>query len=118
MEKNKKQKCVWCNDCGGGSIYKAGWGHKKGARHDVISLKDAGKYDEALREFLFIKRGGKPTQEALVSQKQQAEAGKSRAVPEPALYAFDFGKHKRKSIANLYTSGQKQLAEYIPWLFA
>jgi hypothetical protein len=45
----KKLRWVWCQDCGGGTIMKSGWGHKAKTTHNVTSLKDAGKYDEALR---------------------------------------------------------------------
>ena len=49
----RKLRWVWCKICGGGSICNVGWGHKKQQGHEVISLKDVGKLDEATREFLF-----------------------------------------------------------------
>ena len=55
----KKMRWVWCGKCGGGSINKVGWGHKKVHGDSVMSLKAAGKLEEAQREFLFIQRGGK-----------------------------------------------------------
>ena len=40
-----KLKWVWCYDCAGGSISKVGWAHKNRAKHNVESLKKAGKVD-------------------------------------------------------------------------
>ena len=58
-EQWKKLRWVWCVKCGGGSINKVGWGHRKVHGEFVMSLKDTGQLEEAQREFLFIRRGGK-----------------------------------------------------------
>ena len=65
----KKKKWVWCHDCGGGSINKAGWTHKELANHNVASLKDAGKIVQAQQEFLFLDRYGAEAKSALVHAK-------------------------------------------------
>ena len=98
-EEDKWKKCrwVWCNDCGGGSINKIGWGHKKKSGHDVVSLKAAGKLDEAKREFLFLARGGVPAQEAIAREKRVVEAGKTRAgdtAQEDAVYQLELASGK------------------------
>ena len=82
-QKYKKLKWAWCKDCGGGSICKVGWAHKNRANHDVCSLKDAGKVDDAIKEFLFIHRGGRAAQEALTKAKRQNEAGQIRSNAPP-----------------------------------
>ncbi|CAE8616571.1 unnamed protein product, partial [Polarella glacialis] len=122
-EDAKWRKCrwVWCKDCGGGSVCKVGWGHKKKAGHELVSLKDAGKLDEAKREFLFVQRGGNPAQEALTKAKKLSEAGKTRSsdlVEAPAQYLLDFGKYKGKSISAMLNSDDEKRKDYIPWLFA
>jgi hypothetical protein len=115
-----KLKWVWRMDCEGGSISKSGWSHKSRLRHDCISLKEAGKVDEAMMEFLFTIRGGAAAAKALVQQKQQAEAGQGRellpsAPPEPV---FEFGSHRGRKLKDMLTSEVSKDWEYIPWLFA
>ena len=115
----KKLQWVWCHDCAGGSICKNGWGHKNKMDHNVCSLKDAGKVDDAVREFLFVKRGGRRAQVALTAQKQRAEAGRTRSsIVVPDVYKLDFGQHKGVTLASLFSSEKDGVKDYIPWLFA
>ena len=88
---------VWCMVCGGGSISKSGWSHKTRTAHACVSLKDVGKVDEAKREFLFIRRGGKAAAQVVAKQKQVSEAGQGHPglPPPPPEPALKFGKHKR-----------------------
>jgi len=110
---------VWCHDCAGGSISKVGWGHKNKAQHNVVSLKDAGKVDDAIREFLFVSRGGRAAQMALAEEKQRAEAGQTRAsAGAPEVYKLDFGIYKGRTIASMFGDGQQKAKDYIPWCFA
>ena len=122
-------KWVWCKDCGGGSICKIGWAHKNRAHHDVCSLKDAGKVDVAMKEFLFVHRGGKAAQEALIKEKSQKEAGQTRTgAPQADVYKLAFGKFKGQTIASMYTASvadcrkfnatSDSMIDYIPWLWA
>lgn len=120
-EKLRWGKCgwVWCRTCGGGSISKSGWSHKTRTQHDVVSLKNAGKEEEALREFIFITRGGKLAQQAVASQKRAQQKGKrADGVPTPVAYALDFGKHKGDTIPEVLDSSEEKIRDYIPWLFA
>ena len=74
-ERRWKNCCwVWCWTCGGGTIKKIGWGHKK-TGHDVVSLKTAGKLEEAKAEWLFIARGGDVARRAVKESRKRAEAG-------------------------------------------
>lgn len=115
----KKLKWVFCRDCGGGSICKSGWAHKTRTGHDVVSLKEAGKCDEALQEFLWVFRGGKPAQEQLVKEKQISEAGQANPSGQaPIAHKLDFGKHRGSGFAELFNSGDDRKSDYIPWLFA
>jgi hypothetical protein len=119
LQRWKKLRWVWCNDCGGGAICKAGWAHKTRTGHDVVSLKTAKKSDEALREFLWESRGGKAARQELVKQKQVSEAGKARSSSEALQpYKLDFGKHKGRGLAELFNSEDGRRSDYIPWLFA
>ena len=98
----KKLRWVWCGKCGGGSINKVGWGHKEVHGEFVMSLKDAGKLEEAQREFLFIRRGGKAAQAVVTRDKQLVEdsqcgnglpaSSAEAGTAEP--YKLDFGKYK------------------------
>lgn len=122
----KKLRWVWCGKCGGGSINKVGWGHKKVHGEFVMSLKAAGKFEEAEREFLFIRRGGKVAQAVVTHDKQLVEdsqcgnglpaSSAEAGAPEP--YKLDFGKYKGSTIADLCNSEDQAKSGYIPWLFA
>ena len=125
-EQWKKLRWVWCVKCGGGTINKVGWGHRKVHCEFVMSLKDAGKLEEAQREFLFIRRGGKVAQAVVARDKQLVEdsqcsegllassAGAGAAEP----YKLDFGKYNGRTIAALCDSEHEAKSGYIPWLFA
>ena len=90
----KKLSWVWCKTCGGGSIKKIGWSHKK-VHPDTVSLKTAGKLEEAQREFLFIIRGGEAARRVVAEQKQETEAGNfATPVVAEVEYKIDFGTYK------------------------
>ena len=64
----------------------------------MCSLKEAGKVDEALREFLWLSRGGRAAQEVLVQEKRQEEAGvSSQGAVVQAEYHLEFVQHKEKT---------------------
>ena len=119
-EQWKRTKWVWCTVCAGGSIKKEGWSHKTRTGHVCSSLKKAGKEDEAKREFLFVKRGGQPAVQALVKQKQQAEAGCVRPdlPPPPPEPVLTFGQYENAKLKDILFSDDLKKKEYIPWLFA
>ena len=116
-EQWKKLRWVWCGKCGGGSINKVGWDHKKVHGEFVMSLKDAGKLEEAQREFLFIRRGGKVAQ-AVVARDKQWLLASSAAAEAVEPHKLDFGKYKGRTIAALRDSEDHAKSGYIPWLFA
>ena len=86
----KKLRWVWCGKCGGGSINKVGWGHRKTHGDAVVSLAEAGKVEEAQREFLFIRRGGRAARAVVAKEKQSVEK-EQQVVQEKQLVAQ--GKH-------------------------
>ena len=98
-EQWKKLRWVWCGKCGGGSINKVGWDHKKVHGEFVMSLKDAGKLEEAQREFLFIRRGGKVAQAVVARDKQ-------------------FVGESQCSARLLASSAAAEAAEHISWISA
>ena len=98
-----------------------------------MSLADAGKVEEAQREFLFIRRGGRAARASVAKEKQSVEQDQQvvqgtqvvaqdkqsvAANTEPACYHFDFGMFKGRTIEQLYTSKSQTELGYIPYLFA
>jgi hypothetical protein len=76
--------------------------------------------DQALQEFLRVERGGIAARRELVQEHREAElaaAGQQRPA-EGGVYTFKWGSHKKKTIAQLFESGEEPLAQYIPYLFA
>ena len=113
---------MWCHCCGGGSINKKGWGHKKDHGQDVVSLVSVGKLAQAQREFLWIRRGGKAAAAFTCAEKQVIESGRSSEQPAnsmmPLVYRFNFGKHKGCLIDDLFNCSDDSKRGYIPYLFA
>ena len=113
-------KWVWCTVCAGGSICKSGWSHKSRRGHECLSLKDAGKVEEAKREFLFLQRGGPSAARALVTEKQAVEPQEvsTAIVPKNPQPVLEFGMHKGRKLSDMLASTDQRKKEYIPWLLA
>ena len=88
--------------------------------------------EEAQREFLFIRRGGRAARAVVAKEKQSVEKeqqvvqekqpvaqGKQSVVAhtEPDCYHFDFGMFKGRTIEQLYTSKSPKELDYIPYVF-
>ena len=85
----------------------------------MCSLKEAGKVDEALREFLWLSRGGRAAQEVLVQEKRREEAGvSSQGAVVQAEYHLEFGQHKEKTISHVLDSRKQSERDYFGWIFA
>ena len=98
----KKLRWVWCKDCGGRSINKVGWVTKKNSKALRHCIERASEYEDALKKYLFISRGGKAAQTMVAKDKQRSEAGLSReTAPQPEEYKIDFGQNGSKTINDL-----------------
>ena len=78
--------------------------------------------EEAQREFLWHRRGGKAAMAATCKEKQVVESGRVQGQPStdsaPLVYKLNFGHRKGRTIESLFKSSDRWEREYIPYLFA
>ena len=60
-------------------------GHRKTHGAAVVSLADAGKVEEAQREFLFIRRGGRAARASVAKEKPSVEQEQVVVLGLPAV---------------------------------